>query len=327
MAGFNDILGNYRIKSSIKNAVITGSVNHAYIISGIKGSGKKTIAGSFAAALQCEGEDSPCGRCQSCRMAESGNNPDIIFPKPVKTKNIGVTDIREQVISAAAVKPYMFKYKIFIIDEADKMTVEAQNAFLKTLEEPPSYAVFMLLAESTDSFLPTILSRCALLRTESIDSASISGFLTARGVEPEKASVAAEYSRGSIGEAIELAENEDFTAMRDDIISLLSGIYDKDSTDVMLLGEYFNNTYKNDDRVTDIASLWFRDLLAAKVTGDEKYIIQKDKIDMIFNAAERETAESIIKKAQAVKKTAVEIRMNANFRLAMEVMLMNIKEN
>ena len=327
MAGFDDILGNYQIKSSIKNAVMTGTANHAYIISGIKGSGKKTIAKAFASALLCEGENPPCGNCQSCRMAESGNNPDIIFPVPTKTKTISIDDIREQIIASASVKPYMFKYKIFIIDEADKMTVAAQNAFLKTLEEPPGYAVFMLLAESIESFLPTILSRCALLRTEGVASGSIRSLLISRGIDPEKAAVAAEYSRGSIGEALELAENEDFIAMRDDITAILSGIYDKENIDVMLLGEYFNNTYKGDRRITDIAALWFRDLLTAKVTGDEKYIIQKDKKDMLFEAAERETAESIIKKSQAVKKTAEWLRINANFRLAMEVMLMNIKEN
>ncbi len=298
MTGFNDILGNSQIKNNIKSAISTGNINHAYILCGPEGSGKKMIADAFAKALQCVGEDVPCGSCQSCSMFESGNNPDVSYPKPSKTKVLGVDDIRDQVIKPSSIKPYMFKYKIFIIDEADKMTVQAQNAFLKTLEEPSSFSVFFLLAEGMDAFLPTILSRCVVLRTEPVNSSSIRSLLVSRGVGEDVASLAAEYARGSVGEAIALAEDDDFIAMRDDVINILSALYEKNSVDVMLLGNYFKNTYKENKRLTDVIYMWFRDLLAAKTTKDEKYIIQKDKKELIFEAAEKETVESIVKKAE-----------------------------
>lgn len=327
MAAFNDIVGNEGIKNNIKSALQTGNVNHAYIISGPFGSGKKLLADIFAKALCCEGDNPPCEKCQSCHMTDSGNNPDIIYPKPTKTKALGVDDIREQVIKPSNIKPYMFKYKIFIIDEADKMTVEAQNAFLKTLEEPSGFSVFFLLAESTDNFLQTILSRCVLLRTSSVETEKIKNILLSRGIEESVAEVASEYARGSVGEGILLAEDEDFIAMREDVINILSTLYDKGSADAMLYGEYFKKTYKDDKRLIDTIYMWFRDVLAAKTTNDEKYIIQKDKKDLIFASAAKESVESLVKKAEAAKKALIQIKRNANFQLALEVMLMNIKEN
>lgn len=327
MARFSDIVGNDGIKNNIKSAVSTGNVNHAYIISGPFGSGKKMIADIFAKALCCEGENPPCESCQSCHMADSGNNPDIIYPKPAKTKTLGVDDIREQVIKPSNIKPYMFKYKVFIIDDADKMTVEAQNAFLKTLEEPSGFSVFILLAEDTDNFLQTILSRCVLLRTTPVETEKIKNILLSRGVGESAAEVAAEYARGSVGEALLLAEDEDFIAMREDVIGILSTLYDKGSAEAVLYGEYFKKTYKDDKRLIDTVYMWYRDVLAAKTTKDEKYIIQKDKKDLIFSSAAKESVEDIVKKAEAAKKALIEIKRNANFQLALEVMLMNIKEN
>jgi len=207
------------------------------------------------------------------------------------------------------------------------MTVQAQNAFLKTLEEPSTFSVFLLLAETLDAFLPTVLSRCVVLRTEPVDTKSIYSLLLSEGIDENTASLSAEYARGSVGEALSLARDEEFIAMREDVINILSGIYDKNTVEVMMLGNYFKNTYKENKRLIDVFYLWFRDLLAAKTTDDEKYIIQKDKKELIFKSAEKETVEGLVKKTEAVKKTAFNIKRNASFQTAMEVMLMNIKES
>jgi len=327
LPGFEDILGNSQIKNNIKSAIVNGNVNHAYILCGPSGSGKRLIADVFAKALQCEEESRPCGVCQSCRMFESGNNPDVLYPVPSKTKALAVDDIREQVIKPSSVKPYMFKHKVFIIEEADKMTVQAQNAFLKTLEEPSGFSVFFLLAETTEAFLPTILSRCVILRTEPVTLKNIYSLLISKGIDENTAALAAEYARGSVGEALFLSQDEEFIAMREDVIDILGNIYDKNSVDAMLLANHFKKSYKDNKRLMDVVYLWFRDLLMAKVTGDEKYIIQKDKKDMIFDAADKETIEGLVKKTDMVKNTALNIKRNASFQTAMEVMLMNIKEN
>ena len=110
MPQFEDILGNSQIKNNIKTAIANRSVNHAYIICGPQGSGKRMIADVFAKAILCEEDKKPCGVCQSCRMTESGNNPDILYPVPLKTKVLGVDDIRDQIVKPSSIKPYMFKY-------------------------------------------------------------------------------------------------------------------------------------------------------------------------------------------------------------------------
>lgn len=128
-----------------------GKVSHAYVISGGLGSGKKLIASTFAQTLQCEaGGVEPCGVCHSCVQAAGGNQPDIIWVGHEKPGSIGVDDIRDQLVSDMQIKPYSSPYKIYIIDEADKLTVAAQNAMLKTIEEPPAYGIVILLANNPD---------------------------------------------------------------------------------------------------------------------------------------------------------------------------------
>lgn len=136
MSKFADIYGHEQIKEHLQNAIRLNKVSHAYIFNGPMGSGKKMTAGIFAETLQCErhGQE-PCGTCHSCIQSESGNQPDIIWVHHEKPGSIGVDDVREQVIGDMQIKPYSSRYKIYIIDEAEKLTQQAQNALLKTIEE------------------------------------------------------------------------------------------------------------------------------------------------------------------------------------------------
>ena len=174
MLGFNDILGHEQIKEHFRNAVQTGKVSHAYILSGEAGMGRKSLANAFALSLLCEkGMEEPCMQCHACKQVLSGNHPDLIYVTHEKPASIGVDDIREQINDTIQVRPYSSYYKIYIVDEAEKMTVQAQNALLKTIEEPPAYAVILLLTTNQDAFLPTILSRCV----KHIKDTDISGLL------------------------------------------------------------------------------------------------------------------------------------------------------
>ena len=164
MPGFRDIVGHGQIIEHFQNAIKMDKISHAYILAGEKGSGKRTIATAFAQTLQCEqGQTDACGICHACKQAESRNHPDIIYVTHEKPNSIGVEEIREQLVGDVLIKPYSSKYKVYIVNDADKMTVQAQNALLKTIEEPPSYAVILLLAGNVSSMLPTILSRCVTL--------------------------------------------------------------------------------------------------------------------------------------------------------------------
>lgn len=130
MAEFKDILGHEGIIAHLQNAVSMDKISHSYIMSGEDGLGKNMLADAFAKTLQCEeGGITPCGKCRSCIQAESGNQPDIIHVTHEKPNSIGVDDVREQLVDDIVIKPYSSKYKIYIIDEAEKLTVQAQKPF------------------------------------------------------------------------------------------------------------------------------------------------------------------------------------------------------
>ncbi|HOO28706.1 MAG TPA: DNA polymerase III subunit delta, partial [Lachnospiraceae bacterium] len=161
MAGFNDIIGQEHLKEHLQKAIKTGNLSHAYMISGEKGSGKEFVANIFAMTLQCEkGGVEPCMECHSCRQAMTKNQPDIITVTHEKPNTISVEDIREQIVGDVAVKPYASKWKLYIIKDGEKMSVQAQNALLKTLEEPPSYVIILILTANSSMLLETIRSRC-----------------------------------------------------------------------------------------------------------------------------------------------------------------------
>ena len=161
MATFHDIIGQEQIKEHLQNAISAKKISHAYIINGEKSSGKEFIARVFAMTLQCEkGGTEPCQECHSCKQALSDNQPDIIYVSHEKPNTISVDDIRAQINNDIAIKPYSSPYKIYIMNEAEKMTPQAQNAILKTLEEPPAHVIFILATTEANKIPVTILSRC-----------------------------------------------------------------------------------------------------------------------------------------------------------------------
>ena len=181
MPGFKDIIGHKREIEHLEKAISTGKVSHAYIFSGEKGTGKLTLANAFAMALQCTGEgEKPCGTCHSCHQAASGNHPDIIHITHEKPNSIGVDDVRDQLVGDVQIRPYNGKYKIYIMPDAEKMTVQAQTAILKTIEEPPEYAVIILLTDNEQGFLDTIRSRCVLIQLKPVPDEQVKKYLKRR---------------------------------------------------------------------------------------------------------------------------------------------------
>ena len=145
-------------------SVLQNAVGHAHILEG-DACARLAIGRAFAKGLNClEGSGDACGQCISCRVFESGNHPDIFYVKGTKATGIGVDDVREQIVHAMATQPFMYKYKVFIVDKAETLTPAAQNALLKTIEEPAPYGVFLFLAAHVHTLLPTLLSRCALVK-------------------------------------------------------------------------------------------------------------------------------------------------------------------
>ena len=178
---FSAIVGLEDLKEHLQNAISMDKISHAYIINGEKDSGKMMLAEAFAATLLCErkGKDA-CMECRSCRQAAGRNNPDIIYITHEKPNVISVDDIRRQLNDSVVIRPYAAARKVYIVDEAEKMNPQAQNALLKTIEEPPSYVVILLLTTNADGFLPTILSRCVTLNVKPVSAGKIEKMLMER---------------------------------------------------------------------------------------------------------------------------------------------------
>lgn len=326
MFTFEDIIGYEDIKKHLQNSIRLNRLSHAYIIEGIEGSGKKLIAGTVAKTLQCEEKgDTPCNTCISCTTFDSGNHPDVIYVKQMKKKSIGVEEIRNQVQDTIDIKPYKYPYKIYIIDAAEKLTEQAQNALLKTIEEPPSYAMILLLTKNSNSFLPTILSRCVLLnlRPQSFDV--VKDYLIKKeGIPDYQADIYAQFSNGSIGLAKKLAVSEEFVAMKEELISLLTAL--KTVNKVERMNQYKElEKYKDKiQSVLDFMTIWYRDILFYKELGDTGYIMNKDNMDLIKEQSHG-TFESILNNLQLIEETKYKLRRNTNFQLTMEILLLNLK--
>lgn len=326
MHQFSEVYGNALLLRHLRQAVISQKVSHAYLLIGSKGGGKRMIADAFATTLECEtGGTQACGHCSSWSAFASGNHPDVVYVRPTK-KTLGVDDIREQILEDVSLKQYRYRYKIYIVEQADTMTVQAQNALLKTLEEPPGYAVFLLLAQQEDAFLPTVLSRTVTLRLRPLPDTLVAAYLRQeKGLQEADAAVYAAYAQGSIGTALMLLEDTGFRQMREDILQKLAALPRLGAGEVFLWAKELEQ-YKEDLRFLDVMQLWYRDLLLAKRLHSDEYLIQKDKKLEIFRCAVEPEAE-LARKAAVIQRARVQLARNANFRLTMEVMLMELKEN
>lgn len=325
MYTFEEIRGNTPLVEQLRRSAASGRSSHAYLFLGGAGAGKRLIANTFAKALQCEGEKRPCDSCKSCHAFNHGNHPDVIYFQPLKNgKTYTIEDVREQLLETVDLKPFQYEKKIYIIEKADTLNIQSQNALLKTLEEPPAHAVFLLLAERAEAFLPTILSRVVVMKIRPLSAETIADYLMQTGHLAEESHILSAYAQGRIGQALELVEDEGFREMRQDILGKLEALPSMSEGDAYLLAKDFE-VYKNDLRFLDIMELWYRDLLMAKSLREEGYLIQRDKKDAIFRAA-KEPAALLAKKAAAVRTARMRLAQNANFRLTMEVMLMDLKE-
>ena len=329
MSGFKDVVGHTEIIQYIKNAVKQDKVSHAYILNGERGSGKKMLAKLFAQTLQCEkGGDEPCYECHSCRQAISNNNPDIIRVSHEKPNTISVEDIRTQINEDIQIKPYSGKYKIYIVPDADMMTVQAQNALLKTIEEPPAYAVIFLLTENAQSLLPTICSRCVMLKLRNIKDKLVKKYLMEELHVPDyKADVCTAFAQGNIGKATMLANSEHFNEIKDEAIQLLKNIDTMELHDLVEAVKRIT-VYKIEiNDYLDILMIWYRDVLIYKATKNIDRLIFGEQLDYIKERAKKSSYEGIEKILDALEKAKARLKANVNFELVMELLLLTIKEN
>ena len=328
LRSFRELIGHEEIVRHLEAAIRSNTIAHAYLIEGETGSGKRTIASLFAAALLCEtkGAD-PCGKCISCSKAFSNNHPDIIYVQHEKPGVISVDEIREQVVSTADIRPYESPWKIYIIADADKMNPQAQNALLKTIEEPAPFVIVLLLAVSKESLLPTIRSRCITLSLKPLDTDRIREHLVKElHVSAQEASVIAAFSQGNIGKARALALGSDFSEMVRSAVSILMRIREMNVRQCISAVSQLTQDKQNIYDYLDIFTMWFRDVLMFKATQDIDSLIFRGRLEAIAEEARHCSYEGLEDVLAAIDTARNRLKANVNFDITMELLFLTIRE-
>lgn len=323
-----DIVGNQIIKNHFLTAIKNNKVSHAYIFEGDKGSGKKLLAENYIRMLQCENPDASgeaCGKCQSCIQMDHKDHPDVIWVSHEKPNTISVKDAREQIVNSVDVKPYKGPYKIYVVDEAEKMNPQAQNAILKTIEEPPAYSIVMLLTANRGAFLPTILSRCVLLDVKPVEQKRVKHYLEeVYKIPEEQADFFSRFSMGNIGKAINLSGSEGFVELKNHAIDLLKHIYELNIYELADKVKDFKDWKNEIGDYFDIMVMWYRDLLLLKSCDDKKSLIFLNEYDSLRRQCDKLEYMGINAIFEEIDLARSRLFSNVNFETVIEVLLIKI---
>lgn len=306
---FDKIIGQSFAKKYLSNSIKKDKINHAYLFEGIDGVGKSTFAKEFAKYL--------------LKTEHIENSPDYINIEP-QGASIKIAQIRN-LQTDVIIKPHG-DYKIYVINNAEKMTMESQNALLKTLEEPPIYVIIILITNNKNSLLDTIKSRCDIVKFLPIPLVELKTYLEDRGIDEKKASMLSTFSRGSISKALELSESSDFMIMREDIQNNIQTMLEKNVVEVLELPNKYDKYKDNIIEVLDITINYFRDIMMLKENIDKDMIINIDKITYLQNMSKKINYSQVSKIIDIIEETKKKIRSNCNFNISMQVMALNIYE-
>lgn len=314
--GFNDVLGADHIFDLFTNE---DHLSNVYIITGEKGSGKGLAAKETAKFLNCTGRDRPCDTCRNCMSIEAGTHPDVYTV--TGNKSIGVDEIRD-IIERSFVRPYSSRYNIFIIDKAHTMTTEAQNAILKTLEECHQDNIFLLLADSAASLLPTIRSRAQVLSVKRAGEEELTDLLMRRyNIDREKALFASRFSRGVVGRAVMLMEPERIE-FRQKVFDVIYRLKDMKSYDAFDIYRSLKPDRETAVDILDILESFYRDLLMIN-NNKHEFIINTDKEKYLegYEGLSNERLVNIIERIEEMRKY---VSYNSNIQLTFDVLFLDI---
>ncbi|MBM7623941.1 DNA polymerase III subunit delta' [Sporohalobacter salinus] len=324
---FANIVGQDIPVDILQNGLERKRINHAYLFTGKKGVGKKFTAIQFAKALNCKEMDlDACGECISCRKFDSGNHPDIVDIEP-EGKHIKIDQIRK-LQQSISYRPYESEWKIYIIKEADCMNLQAANSLLRTLEDPPGYVIIILLASKEESLLPTITSRCQIVKFRPLTVDEIIDRLISRfKLDKNKAKKIAVLADGSLGKAIDFIENEETLTTREIILDEIKKLNNLDLVELFELVQKILDYKEEIDNILESIITFYRDLLLYKGSQKEELLINFDYQEELSCLDQEYTFDEIQAIIEEIEKTNNLIQnTNVNLQLALEVMLLNIKE-
>ena len=328
------VIGQGRAVSLLQQSLKAGKLAHAYLMVGPQHVGKMTLAINLAQALNCEAEEKPCLKCDSCKKIKAGTHADVQIigliqnEDDAEAKLIHTEQIKD-VLHQANLPPFEGKHKVFIIDGAELLSTDAANRLLKTLEEPVEKVTFILLTTNDRLLLPTVVSRCQRLELPPLSIDAGTKALEEKGIERERARLLAGLSHGCPGWAIAATEDGQVLQQRNEEIDRIIGIIKADNIDRFdyagRLAARFNQNrgaiYETLDRWLD----YWRDLLLVKL-GGEDMIVNADRRNELTGMAGGYDLTQIKDYIQSIRRTAEQLKQNANTRLALEVMMLDIPQ-
>ena len=317
----------------LANSLAEGRVSHAYLFIGPHHIGKTTMALSLAQALNCTGEERPCGECLSCQRIKRGIHPDLrlvdleyqrwVGESEGDSRLLGIEAIRT-ILGEAALTPFEGKWKAFIIPEAERMTPEAANCLLKTLEEPPSQVVLLLTALHSGLLFPTIVSRCQIFNLRLVAIDLIREELERRwGLEERRAALLASLSAGRIGWAISAAQDGALLERREGNLNELLSLPQMSRLERLAFAERLSREPQGARESLELWLGWWRDLLLVK-GGCPERVENVDRREILAREASGYSIEEIEGFVAAIWRTIDQLDDNINLRLALEVLLLDL---
>lgn len=320
---FFDLTGQQTIISSLRQIIENKTIAHAYLFVGFHGMGKKTIAGIFAQAILCTSDvNKPCGNCLNCRQFASGNHPDVVTLKQQKA-SIGIDEVRAIQLEFNR-RPYQADRKIIFIEDAQLLTFQAQNALLKSLEEPHQFVVVILLSQRLQGLLPTVISRLKVFRLERLSREEVAGIIIRRtDTTPEKAELCAALAEGNPGMGINLAVSSEITIQREEVFGFLRNVDAKASE---FLGDesFFTSKKSNLEFIFEVLTSWFRDCIVFKETRSFEHIINVDMRDLLETQAETLSVKDAADIIEIIEKSKKMLKSNVNSQLVVKNVLFEI---
>ncbi|RAK04991.1 DNA polymerase III delta prime subunit [Halanaerobium saccharolyticum] len=323
---FNSVIGQKEAVEILQDEIKTDRISHAYLFSAKEGTGKSKLAFEFAKASFCEeSEADSCGSCINCRKMDHQNHPDFKMISVQEGKSaISIDQIRE-LKKEIAYKPYDSDHKIYIMETAEKMTKEAANSLLKTLEEPPSFATIILLVEDSGKLLPTIVSRCQQIKLRNVSKEKIKELLLAEGLEAKRAEIVSSTAAGSPGKALEIIKIDNYFEQRQQIYDFLKDINSKNTIEIFQITEKLTSLLKTDFPCFNLLSDWYRDIMMIKQDYLDA-VTNKDYFEQLKELAAELSLQNVIRNLELIAQSEEYIERNIRAELSLEVLFFKLRQ-